>query len=334
MCKSTKRPGFTLIELLVVIAIIAILIALLLPAVQAVRESASRTQCQNNLKQIALATHNYADTHNTRLPWLTDTLPGPPITPTGAHIQSLFYALLPFVEQQNLYNQWVPTDPTSYYRDLPTNPGLGAQPVALFICPSDASDSGTQTYIVTNSVSPAPPPPFQSPFTTLYASSNYAANGLVFRTNMARFPSTVADGTSCTMLFAERYRLCNGQPCQWAYGGNWNTNPSFAFLPLPGGSQTGMFAPDQPLRLDPNGNVFGKVGLDSPGVGTVTIPVPFQLQPQQTACDSRIPQTAHRGGMQVAMGDGSVRSVAASVSQMTFWSAATPAGGEVLGIDW
>jgi prepilin-type N-terminal cleavage/methylation domain-containing protein/prepilin-type processing-associated H-X9-DG protein len=325
------RGAFTLIELLVVIAIIAVLIGLLIPAVQKVREAANRIRCANNLQQIALAIHNFSDTNGGRMPWLTDTTFG---TPTRAHIQSLFYALLPYVEQDNLFRQYVATDPTSYYRDSDTNPGLGAQSVKLFLCPSDASNSGNETYTHINFVSPVPPPPYQSPFITRYASSNYAANGLLFRTNAARFPATLQDGTSETVLFAERYRLCNGYTTQWAYGGNANTNPSFAFLPLPGGASTDMFAPDQPLRLDSSGRVYGKVGLDFAGPGMVTMPVPFQLQPRQPDCDARLPQTAHTGGMQVAMGDGSVRGVSAAVSQQTFWAACTPAGGEVLGPDW
>ena len=156
----------------------------------------------------------------------------------------------------------------------------------------------------------------------------------MFRTNKARYPITLEDGTSGTILFAERYRLCDGWTTQWAYGGNSNVNPSFGFLPLPGGANTNMFAPDQPLRLDPSGRVYGKVGLDFAGPGTVTMPVAFQQQPRQADCDSRLPQTAHTGGMQVAMGDGSVRSVTPGISQWTFWAACTPAGAEALGSDW
>src|SRR5438067_826681 len=95
-----RRHGFTLIELLVVIAIIAVLIGLLLPAVQKVREAAARAKSQNNLKQMALAVHNFNDAYQGKLPALTDWGNG---APTGWGLNSLFFNILPYVEQDNVY---------------------------------------------------------------------------------------------------------------------------------------------------------------------------------------------------------------------------------------
>ncbi|HEY7425902.1 MAG TPA: DUF1559 domain-containing protein [Gemmataceae bacterium] len=165
------RGGFTLIELLVVIAIIAVLIGLLLPAIQKVREAAARVQCQNNLKQIGLATHNYNDI-NAGLP-LTGDGSKPAL---GGAIVSVFYELLPYIEQQNLYNLGA------------TDVGAGTT-VNLFRCPSDAS------FLVGNA------PAFCS----------YSSNGFVFNPPVgvrARIPGTFTDGTSNTVLFAEQLAQC------------------------------------------------------------------------------------------------------------------------------
>jgi prepilin-type N-terminal cleavage/methylation domain-containing protein len=125
MTRSTRgQAGFTLIELLVVIAIIAILIGLLLPAVQKIREAANRLKCSNNLKQIGLALHNYNDNHNGLPPMLEYTLAG------GLYWTPFWYSLYPYIEQDNLYR-----------RALHSTAGWGNDnhlpPVRLLQCPSD-----------------------------------------------------------------------------------------------------------------------------------------------------------------------------------------------------
>lgn len=138
-----RRKGFTLIELLVVIAVIAILIALLLPAVQQVRESARRAQCLNNLKQMGVALHNYHSSHGTFPPGFVSTLTDPSWTYERGNTRSFpdeigpgwsFFAfMLPELEQQNLYNQ---IDFTKRI-DAPENDFARRESVKVYLCPSE-----------------------------------------------------------------------------------------------------------------------------------------------------------------------------------------------------
>lgn len=131
-----KRGAFTLIELLVVIAIIAVLIALLLPAVQQAREAARRTQCRNNLHQMGLAFHNYHDVHNT---WWACELTTHNGSTTLYNSQGWGPGLLPYLDQQTVYNQWNNSVPFWNASNL----NATATPIAAFVCPSTPSDSNT-----------------------------------------------------------------------------------------------------------------------------------------------------------------------------------------------
>jgi prepilin-type N-terminal cleavage/methylation domain-containing protein len=216
---SHRRAAFTLIELLVVIAIIAVLIGLLLPAVQKVREAAARSQDANNLKQQSLALHNCNDTYG-KLPPAYNTFPspaggnGPP-----AGMGTLQYFILPFVEQQNLYNSVAGSS------DNAMN-----SPLKVFMSPADPSMPNNG--IVTMLGGP-------------YGGCSYASNYLVFGNTpggSALLPVTFVDGTSNTIVFTNRYTTCMGMSQGWQMGmcGNPPTwpypgiqNATYPNLPLP-----------------------------------------------------------------------------------------------------
>src|SRR5215211_4859222 len=149
--KADLRRAFTLIELLVVIAIIAVLIGLLLPAVQKVREAAARMKCQNNLKQLGLALHNYEGS-NDRWPALyPGTAPGSPAF-NYKYTWSVLAQLSPYLEQTNIYNTMDLTQPMYDASNVVTakNQFAVVQKVSIFLCPSDKGEPVSSAYGVTN----------------------------------------------------------------------------------------------------------------------------------------------------------------------------------------
>jgi prepilin-type N-terminal cleavage/methylation domain-containing protein len=189
---SKRSRGFTLIELLVVIAIIAILIGLLLPAVQKVRDAAARTQSQNNLKQMGLAINNIGGTYNTAIP------PSLGPFPSGSLFSaSLFTHMLPYIEQNNLYNVIIGGTTASYLTVVKT-----------YIAPADPTNStstpGLTSYDTNNLVFGA-------------LGGNVAAGG--------NLPATFTDGTSNTVILCEAYAQ-NGSGSR--YWGDINANSASA----------------------------------------------------------------------------------------------------------
>jgi prepilin-type N-terminal cleavage/methylation domain-containing protein/prepilin-type processing-associated H-X9-DG protein len=204
---SPRRGGFTLIELLVVIAIIAILIGLLLPAVQKVREAAARTKCQNNLKQIGLALHNYHSAYE-KFPagWkvVRDTTPQKnPIPAAGCWGWGT--ELLPYIEQQNLYNRLNPTSRTMQAA-MQADPAAFQVPVSTYLCPSNTVaplNEDRRFRLLGPPASPATLP-------IAVAMSNYPGNGGndgghgLFDTEKQLNVASITDGTSNTLAVGER----------------------------------------------------------------------------------------------------------------------------------
>ena len=205
-----RRVGFTLIELLVVIAIIAILIGLLIPAVQKARETMLTLSCQNNLHQIGLAAHNY-QTANDRFPPAVN-MPGQeqfgwPVAPDPNKWYSLNMALFPFYEQDNLRKNLVDNVRNPHSVNCLGPNSVGAQTVKILVCPSDSA---------------MPNPPVQQSGTLYFGLSSYGGcsgtsatntngnsmlkNGIFYMNSSIRI-TDITDGTTSTLMFGERSRL-------------------------------------------------------------------------------------------------------------------------------
>jgi prepilin-type N-terminal cleavage/methylation domain-containing protein len=310
---ASQRRGVTLIELLVVIAIIGMLATLLLPAVQQAREAARVSQCKNNLKQLGLAAQSFHEVKG-HFP------PGMGFTPFDTnHVWAQhFFHLLPYLEHDSLYQSaWgpvqLPTGPITMY--FPGNNKAYSQAVPNLLCPSDAS-IGSGGVVTVNGSSEA------------WGASGYASNSQVFspipgdpqgRTRIA----DITDGTSNTIFYAEKLARCRSTGMALDGGNLWGY---CVFKNLPD------LPPPMDLPLGPFHTAFAiKDYYKNPN--TVGPGSKFQVQPTQGNCDPTRTSTSH-ASMLVCMGDGGVRILSSSMSNMIRWQLVTPSGGEVLGSDW
>jgi prepilin-type N-terminal cleavage/methylation domain-containing protein len=312
--RPKRRSAFTLVELLVVIAIIAVLVGLLLPAVQKVREAAARSQCQNNLKQICLGTINCADTHSGELPPAYDFYPH---ASQKATIKvNGFVWILPYVEQQNLFTL---IQTTGGGGSGPWNGG-SAETIKIYQCPSDAT-------IKVGSGTPG-------------SNSSYGLNCFVFGTVVTHpgtqmlptqkvlqsfgegggtmIPRDIPDGQSNTIFYVEKLAYCT-EPSPpgpsnlygvYTGGTHWAADGTQYFSPRIG-LASGHFPFSEPPRIIPQFNI------QNPAL-----------------CSYIWPSSSHTGAMMVALGDGSVRNISQGISQPTFNIAMVPNDGITLPADW
>jgi prepilin-type N-terminal cleavage/methylation domain-containing protein len=331
---SRQRRGFTLIELLVVIAIIAILIGLLVPAVQKVREAAARANAQSNLSQILKATHNYHDAFK-HLP--SDTTEGSfgGIPAANSINGTVLFVLLPFVEQAPLWNQaLVPTFNQGSIR-YDQRPATGNNKfyfgsavggtVPVYINPADPTlgasngspGSGAQN-MVYQPVAYVAPAPVSFVYNARVFGGSHATRA--YQTPPAGLNFVrITDGTSNTVFFADAYSNCSQYSAFTT--GVWDYYP-----------RTWNYTRDWYLyiRYGPYYD-WGPSYFTGASFGGAT--VYYQIQPQLTQVLCNVPNTPF-GALNVGMGDASVRGVAPGMSATTWSAVHTYNSGDLPGADW
>ncbi|MEX0866657.1 MAG: DUF1559 domain-containing protein [Pirellulales bacterium] len=314
------RRGFTLVELLVVIAIIGILIALLLPAVQSAREAARRTQCANNLKQIALAMHGYHFTHN-KLP--------PGSISWGVSV-TWAPRILPYLEQQAAYDQISFSD--LYYTG--PNDAFMMQRFPVYTCPTDSPQSRPNGWTKHNYMVNAGNTGFVAP---QYGGAEPTYNGVQYGgapfTRSGSYPQygwpdqpviwigfdNIKDGLSNTLMLSEAVQ---GQTP--ASGGVvdlrgfiwWGNAATFETYLLPNSSQPDVYQSEAWC------DYLGTIPSNPPCVGPHTT-----SQPMTNAARSR-----HIGGVQAALCDGSVTFISDHIDLQSWRALSTARGGEVVSV--
>jgi prepilin-type N-terminal cleavage/methylation domain-containing protein/prepilin-type processing-associated H-X9-DG protein len=322
--RSSRRRAFTLIEVLVVIAIIGVLIALLLPAVQAARSAAARTQCKNNLKQLALAVLNYESVHR-GLPLQGEVLIRQTGDPWSAQTR-----ILPFVEQIALSNQ-------VNYSGSSDGQIMAINRVAVLMCPSEINDHGQAS-----SDSPYPLNYLVNCGSWfVYDPQTGNTNDGVFQMNRATRIADVTDGTSCTLALSEGKTFTpvirdGGMPS--AIGTPTPSTPS-DLLSYPGtlkstgghvewidartiqSAFTTTFTPNTSCPFNSGGQVYD-IDFTSYREGkSATLPTYSVI----TA------RSYHTAGVNVALVDGSVRFVADAISLDVWRALGTRSGSEMIG---
>lgn len=296
---SNHRRGFTLIEVLVAIAILAILLALLLSAVQKVRLHSLRVHASNGTRQVLLASHHFATANQEYWP-----------TVDGNHFKrigglSVIRALCPYLEADIDH-------PPEFIR-FRSDPSV-VLPVPERTPPPPAPDGRPI----------APRPGIQQSVTSL------AFNPLVYGSGK-RHPSSTPDGTASTIAITEHYGLCDQARCDWQFA-HWQCLefPSTKKIPCPSASERRATFADAEKYVD-------VAPVTIPGEnGPVTVgslPLTFQVRPPLDQCDPRIPQSSFAGGILCGFADGSVRFINQNVSQSAFWGSVTPDRGETVSLD-